>query len=59
MNGNFKLAGKPTAFWFFALAALIMLGIYLLDQGGAEGAVQVFAGSGTPPNRSFTDLMGS
>lgn len=59
MNGKFKLVGKPTAFWLFALAAVIMLGIYLLNQSPSAQAVQAFAGGYNAPNRSFTDLMGS
>ncbi len=58
MNGKFKISGKLGYFWLFALAVILVVGIYLTKSSVKEEAVQVFAGGAyEPSNRSFTDLI--
>lgn len=58
MKNKTAIKGKVGGFWLFSLVLIILLGIYLLNDGTTDGAVQVFGnGAYAAPNRSFTDLL--
>ncbi len=58
MKKQTEIKGRAGAFWLFSLALIVMLGIFLLNNGGQDGAAQVFGGNAyAAPNRSFADLL--
>lgn len=62
MKQKIKISGRPSLLWLVALSLIIIVGVILVKDYRAymSEAVNVFAdgGSYTPPNNSFTDLMG-